>query len=51
MREKGIIFMLYLIRIIHKIASVFGMFWAGDINLESSSIAVFKITALGQLSE
>lgn len=51
MREKGIIFMLYIIRIFQKIASVFGRFWAGDINLESSSIAVFKITALVQLSE
>lgn len=44
--------MLYIIRVFHKIASVFGRFWAGDINLESSSIAViFKVTALGQLSE
>ena len=36
--------MLYIIRVFHKIASVFGRFWAGDINLESSIIAVIFLS-------
>ena len=37
--------MLYIIRVFHEIASVFGRFWTRDINLESNSIAAAAAAA------
>ena len=38
--KRDIIFILYKIKSFHKVASVFGRFQAGDVNLRSSSIIV-----------